>query len=85
MQSRFPNAHPEDLYKRAPDDRLVFNQEYVELAIAPPSSGGKVYRLVVNPVEGSRYDSLGSFDRRGRMSEDVKWNGRWQFAIQTNM
>lgn len=85
VQSRFPNAHPEDLYQRAPDDRLVFHQEYVELAIAPPSSGGKVYRLVVNPVEGSRYDSLCSFDGRGHMSEDVKWGGRWQFALRTNM
>ncbi len=83
VQSLYPSSHPEDLYKR-PADGDIFTQEYVELAIAPPNSG-KVYRLAVNPVEDSRYDSVCTPDKRGRLSEDVKWNGKWQFAFKTNM
>jgi hypothetical protein len=84
VESLFPSRHPEDLYKKAPDEN-IFTQEYVELGIMPPDSGGKIYRLAANPVEGSHYDSVFAPDKRGRMSEDAKWNGQWEFSFKTSM
>ena len=72
--------HPEDLFKIEPDGN-IFTQEYDELGIMPPDSGGKVYRLAANPLEGSRYDSVFTPDKNSRMTEDVKWNGKWEFAV----
>jgi len=50
----------------------------------PPDSGGKVYRLAANPVEDSHYDSVYTPDKSNRMTEDVKWNGKWEFAFSTS-
>ena len=75
--------HPEDLFKIEPDGN-IFTQEYDELGIMPPDSGGKVYRLAANPLEGSRYDSVFTPDKNNRMTEDVKWNGKWEFAVKTS-
>ena len=50
----------------------------------PPDAGGKVYRLAVNPVAGSHYDSVFTPDQRNRMIEDVKWDGKWEFAFKTS-
>lgn len=83
IDSLYPAKHPEDLYEKEPDGN-IFTQEYVELGIMPPGSGGKVYRLAVNPVEGSHYDSVCTPDKRGRLSEDVKWNGTWESALKTS-
>jgi hypothetical protein len=83
VQCLYPAVHPEDLYQR-PADGNLFNQEYVELAIAPPTAGDRVYRLAVNPVEGSRYDSVCSPGKRDQMSEDMKWNGKWECAVTTS-
>jgi hypothetical protein len=84
VDSLYPSRHPEDLYEKEPDGD-VFSQEHVELCIKPPDSGGKVYRLAVNPIAGSRYDSVLSPDARNRMTEDVKWNGHWEFTFKTNV
>lgn len=72
-----PLKHPEDLYTHAPDTE-TFSQEYVELALAPPNAGGKIYRFATNPVEDSRYDSVNSPNKKG-LIEDKSWNGTWQF------
>jgi hypothetical protein len=74
-----PIKHPEDLYTRAPD-KDTFSQEYVELAISPPSAGGKVYRIAANPVEGSRYDAVYAPGKRD-LVEDKTWNGTWQYRF----
>jgi len=84
IESLYPSRHPEDLYKIVADGN-IFTQEYVELAIMPPNSGGKVYRLAANPVEGSHYDSVFTPGRNNQMAEDVKWNGNWEFTFKTNM
>ena len=76
------SSHPEDLFKIEPDGN-IFTQEYDELGILPPDSGGKVYRLAANPLEGSRYDSVFTPDKNNRMIEDVKWNGKWEVTIRT--
>lgn len=76
IESLHPHAHPEDLYQREPD-KDTFDQEYVELAIAPPSAGGKLYRIAANPVEGSRYDAVFTPGKRD-LVEDKAWNGTWQ-------
>jgi hypothetical protein len=76
-----PSQHPEDMSEKEPDGN-IFTQEYVELGIMPPDAGGKVYRLAVNPVTGSHYDSVFTPDQR--MMEDVKWNGKWDFAFKTS-
>jgi hypothetical protein len=51
----------------------------------PPDAGGKVCRIAANPVEGSRYDSVLTPDPKNRMTEDVKWNGKWDFAFSTSL
>lgn len=79
IDSLHPTKHPEDLYTREPD-KDTFTQEYVELAIAPPNAGGKVYRIAANPVEGSRYDALYTPGKRD-LVEDTKWNGTWQYRF----
>ncbi|MFC1454078.1 DUF4838 domain-containing protein [Verrucomicrobiota bacterium] len=84
VESLYPRKHPEDLFKKEPDEN-IFNQEYVELGIMPPDSGGKVYRIAVNPIEGSRYDSVIPPGKKNRMIEDVKWNGKWDYAFKTNI
>ncbi len=78
-----PSQHPEDMSEKEPDEN-IFTQEYVELGIMPPDSGGKVYRLAVNPVAGSRYDSVFAPDQRNRLTEGVEWNGSWDFAFKTS-
>jgi len=83
MESLYPSRHPEDMYENEPDGDL-FTQEYVELGIMPPGSAGKIYRLAVNPVAGSRYDSVVTQDQRNRITEDVKWNGTWESALKTS-
>jgi hypothetical protein len=52
----------------------------VELAISPPSDGGKVYRIAANPVEGSRYDAVYAPGKRD-LVEDKTWNGTWQYRF----
>ncbi|MFC1454399.1 hypothetical protein ACFLQL_04370 [Verrucomicrobiota bacterium] len=84
IESLYPSKHPEDMFKKEPDGN-IFKQEYVELGIMPPDSGGKVYRIAANPVEGSHYDSVFSPGAKNRMTEDVKWNGKWEFAFKTNI
>ncbi len=79
IDSLHPTKHPEDLYTREPD-KDTFSQEYVELAIAPPSAGGKVYRIAANPVEGSRYDAVYAPGKRD-LVEDKTWNGTWQYRF----
>lgn len=79
IESLRPLKHPEDLYHRKPDTD-TFSQEYVELVIAPPGAGGKVYRFAANPVAGSRYDSVNTPGKRG-LIEDKSWNGVWQFRF----
>lgn len=79
IDSLHPTKHPEDLYTREPD-KDTFTQEYVELAIAPPNAGGKVYRIAANPVEGSRYDAFYTPGKRD-LVEDKKWNGTWQYRF----
>jgi hypothetical protein len=80
----FPAKHPEDLYPKAPDAKDIFSQEYVELAIMPPNSG-KIYRLAVNPVEGSRYDSVLAPGKRQAQAEEVSWNGHWEGRVATTL
>ncbi|MCC7087091.1 MAG: DUF4838 domain-containing protein, partial [Pirellulales bacterium] len=77
VDSLYPSKHPEDMYGKEIDGD-IFKEEYVELGIMPP--GGKVYRLAANPVEGSRYDSAFAPNEKKRMTEDVKWNAKWEFA-----
>ena len=72
---------PGNMLKKEPDGN-IFTQEYAELGIMPPDSGGKVYRLAANPLEGSRYDSVFTPDKNNRMIEDVKWNGHWEFTVR---
>jgi len=84
VESLYPSKHPEDMFKKERDGN-IFTQEYVELGIMPPDSGGKIYRMAANPVEGSRYDSVFTPDKRNRLTEDVKWNGRWEFSFSTKM
>ena len=79
IDSLHPHVHPEDFYQREPD-KDTFTQEYVELAIAPPNAGGKVYRIAANPVEGSRYDGVYTPGKRD-LVEDKTWNGTWQFRF----
>jgi len=79
IESLHPLVHPEDFYQREPD-KDTFTQEYVELAIAPPNAGGKVYRIAANPVEGSRYDAVYTPGKRD-LVEDKTWNGTWQFRF----
>lgn len=76
IESLHPHTHPEDFYPHEPD-KDTFAQEYVELAIAPPNAGGKVYRIAANPVEGSRYDAVYTPGKR-ELIEDKTWNGAWQ-------
>lgn len=83
LESLHPSKHPEDMYQKAPDEN-IFTQEFVELGIAPPDAGGKVYRLAANPVAGSRYDSVCTPGRRDQTAEDAKWNGRWEYAFKTS-
>ena len=83
VESLNPSEHPEDLSQKEPDGD-IFKKEYVELGIMPPDSGGKVYRIAANPVEGSRYDSVFSPGEKNRMAEDVKWNGKWEFTSRTS-
>lgn len=84
IESLYPSQHPEDMFKKEPDGN-IFNQEYVELGIMPPGSDGKVYRLAASPVADSHYDSVFAPGKGNRMAEDVKWNGKWEFAFRTNM
>lgn len=77
-----PHKHPEDFYQYKPDEN-TFSQEYVEVAISPPNSGGKVFRIAANPVAGSRYDAVFKPDRRS-LVEDKTWNGRWQANFQVD-
>ena len=79
IESLQPTKHPEDFYTREPD-KDTFTQEYVELAIAPLTAGGKVYRFAVNPVEGSRYDSVNT-PGKNDFVEDKTWNGTWQYRF----
>ena len=79
IDSLHPHVHPEDFYQREPD-KDTFTQEYVELAIAPPNAGGKIYRIAANPVEGSRYDAVYTPGKRD-LVEDKTWNGTWQFRF----
>ena len=83
IESLYPSKHPEDFYKRAPDGDIL-SQEYVELGIAPPNAGGKVFRLAANPVEGSRYDSVNIPGKRD-LVEDKKWNGTWKFQFAVTL
>ena len=78
---RIESMNPSGNMSKKEPDGDIFKQEYVELGIMPPDSGGKVYRLATNPVEGSRYDSVFTPDKSNRMTEDVKWNGKWEFAF----
>ncbi|OGV69433.1 MAG: hypothetical protein A2283_16435 [Lentisphaerae bacterium RIFOXYA12_FULL_48_11] len=84
IESLYPSKHPEDMFKKEPDGN-IFTQEYVELGIMPPDAGGKIYRIAANPVEDSRYDSVFTPDKRNRLTEDVKWNGQWEFHFKTNV
>ncbi|MDI1311019.1 DUF4838 domain-containing protein [Prosthecobacter sp.] len=79
VESLHPLKHPEDFYQHAPDTD-TFTQEYVELVIAPPDAGGKVYRFAANPVAGSRYDAVYTPVKKS-LSEDKAWNGTWQFRF----
>jgi len=79
LECLHPLVHPEDLYQHEPD-KDTFTQEYVELAIAPPDAGGKVYRIAANPVEGSRYDAIYAPGKRD-LVEDKTWNGTWEFRF----
>lgn len=79
IEGLHPVKHPEDLYTREPDQD-TFTQEYMELAIAPPNAGGKVYRIAANPVEGSRYDALYAPGKRDLL-EDKTWNGTWRYRF----
>jgi len=83
IDSLYPSKHPEDFFPKEPDGDIL-KQEYVELGIMPPDSGGKVYRLAANPVEGSRYDSVFTPGEKGRMGEDVQWNGKWDYAFKAS-
>ena len=83
VDSLYPSKHPEDFFQIEPDGD-IFKQEYVELGIMPPDSGGKVYRLAANPVEGSRYDSVFTPGGKNRMAEDVKWNAKWDYAFKAS-
>lgn len=84
VESLYPSKHPEDMFKKEPDGN-IFTEEYVELGIMPQHPGGKVYRIAANPVEGSHYDSAFTPDQRKRMTEDVKWNGQWEFVFKTKV
>lgn len=79
IDSLHPHVHPEDVYQRE-HDKDTFTQEYVELAIAPPNAGGKVYRIAANPIEGSRYDAVYMPGKRD-LVEDKTWNSTWQLRI----
>ncbi|MFA7159359.1 MAG: DUF4838 domain-containing protein, partial [Kiritimatiellia bacterium] len=81
VDSLYPGKHPEDMYGKERDGD-IFKEEYVELGIMPP--GGKIYRLVANPIDGSLYDSVFAPDGRKRMTEDAKWNGKWEFAYKVS-
>ena len=83
VECLWPSEHPEDMSPTEPDGKNIFKQECVELGIMPPDSGGKVYRLAANPA-GSRYDSIFTPDKSNRMTEDVKWDGKWEFAVKTS-
>ncbi len=78
---RIESMNPSGNISKKEPDGDIFKQEYVELGIMPPNSDGKVYRLAANPVEGSRYDSVFTPDPANRMTEDVKWNGKWEYAF----
>ena len=84
IESLGPAKHPEDLYTKAPDAD-IFSQEYVELGIMPPDAGGKIYRLAVNPVAGSRYDAVLAPGKRNRLTEDAKWNGHWESSTKISL
>jgi hypothetical protein len=84
IESLWPEKHPEDFYKKAPDAN-IFTQEYVELGIMPPNSAGNIYKLAANPVEGSHYDSVFAPGQRDRLVEDVKWNGKWEFSFKVTL
>ncbi len=83
VECLWPSEHPEDMSPTEPDGKNIFKQECVELGIMPPDAGGKVYRLAANPA-GSRYDSIFTPDKSNRMTEDVKWDGKWEFAVKTS-
>ena len=78
---RIESMNPSGNISKKEPDGNIFTQEYAELGILPPDSGGKVYRLAAPPAEGSRYDSVFTPDKNNRMTEDVKWNGKWEFAF----
>ena len=84
IEGLYPSIHPEDMYKK-PADENIFTQEYVELGIVPPNSDGRIYRLAANPLEDSHYDSVFTPDKRNRMTEDVKWNGKWVLTVRTSL
>ncbi len=73
-----------NLFNLKNPDGNIFKDEYVELGIKPPNSR-KVYRIAVNPIADSRYDSVFKPGKRNRMTEDRSWNGIWQFAYKLNM
>jgi hypothetical protein len=81
VDSLYPSKHPEDMYGKEMDGD-IFKEEYVEIGIMPPD--GKIYRLAANPVEGSRYDSAFAPNEKKRMTEDIKWNGKWEFAFKVS-
>jgi len=83
IDSLYPSKHPEDFFQKEPDGEIL-KQEYVELGIMPPDAGGKLYRFAANPVEGSRYDSVFTPGGKNQMTEDVKWNGKWEFAFKAS-
>jgi len=76
-----PSEHPEDL-PEAKDERGVFKQEHVELGIQP-STGGTIYRLAANPTDGVRYGAAWTLNAQNQPTEDIAWNGKWEFAFQT--
>lgn len=82
IQCLHPHVHPEDFYRHEPD-KETFTQEYVELALAPPDAGGRVYRFAANPVEGSRYDSISAPGKPDPV-EDKTWNGGWSFRFNVS-
>ena len=83
VSNRYPRRHPETIFKKKPDAN-IFKDEYVELGIKPPNSR-KIYRIAVNPIAGSRYDSVFKPGKRNRMTEDKSWNGNWKFIYNINI
>ena len=79
-----PSKHPEDIWKKK-SDGSIFSDEYVEIGISPPNSGGKVYRIAANPAAGCRFDSLIEPGRANRKTEDKGWNGTWEYAARTTL